>query len=158
MAESCKEADREAAWGGDLSNFRELIGLRGLPFPGDRLRRSGGAKRRGNQTDRPENECIHFQAGLLISSARELSWRHRPNWRRLFVLRPEAGSPEWVQGLRAPGKPALGLVFSEKRAGRPRIQAGPGAELEAAEASNVPLAALHFHTSYTILKLKPYHL
>ena len=37
----------------------------------------------------------------------------------------QIGCPE---GLRAPGKPSLGMVFSEKRAGRPRIQAGPGEE------------------------------
>ena len=38
------------------------------------------------------------------------------------ALHRRDGCPE---GFRAPGKPSLGMVFSEKRAGRPRTQAGP---------------------------------
>ena len=47
---------------------------------------------------------------------------------------PKLVRPPRSRGLRAPEKPALGPVFSEKRAGRPRFE----------ELSNVPLAALSF--------------
>ena len=56
-----------------------------------------------------------------LCSARELSLRHRPNWRKLLVLRPEAGSPVEVQEAKSPGE-----------------------ELESEELSNVLFAALNF--------------
>ena len=56
---------------------------------------------------------------------------------------PKPVRPPRSRGLRAPEKPALGLVFSEKRAGRPRKKS-PGEELESEELSNVLLAALSF--------------
>ena len=61
-----------------------------------------------------------FWLALGFSNVRKLSLR-LPNYRRkLFVVVFEPVRQVRVQGLRAPGKPALGLVFSEKRAGRPR--------------------------------------
>ena len=47
-----------------------------------------------------------FRSVCQVFFARELSWRHRPNWRTLFVLRPRAGSPEGVQGPSGPRRRA----------------------------------------------------
>ena len=60
----------------------------------------------------------------------------------------QEGCPE---GLRAPGKPALGPVFSEKRAGRPRIQAGPLAQSSRPRRSRTsppppPKSSLFYHS------------
>ena len=61
-----------------------------------------------------------FWLALGFSYARKLSLRLSSYRRKLFVVVFEPVRQVRVQGLRAPGKPALGLVFSEKRAGRPR--------------------------------------
>ena len=68
--------------------------------------------------------------------ARELAWRHIPNWRRLFVLRPEAGSPEWVQGASSARKLIQWINFSE---GGP---VGPGSR----SSRTFPLQRLFFHS------------
>ena len=105
------------------------------PFPGDRLRRSSGAKRRAKAGQRRGRK----QAGKYVwekTNARSACFL--PRLCPAFALpgnslcdidqtggdclfyRPKPVRPPRSRGLRAPEKPALGLVFSEKRAGRPR--------------------------------------
>ena len=118
------------------------------PFPGDRLRRSSGAKRRAKAGQRRGRK----QAGKYIwkkTSARSACFL--PRLCPAFALpgnslgdMDQTDGDCWFDGpkpfrqdggpeeLRASEKPALGLAFSEKRAGRPRFE----------ELSNVSLAAL----------------
>ena len=161
-----------------------MIGYRLPPFPGDRLRRSSGAKRRAKagqrrgrkQADRYDGISQTWLSACFLprlcpafalpgnslddigqTGGDCLFYGSKPvcqNGSRGFE-RPENLPLGWFsaksgpegpsvrrRGLAAPEKPALGLVFSEKRAGRPRKKS-PGEELESEELSNVFLAALN---------------
>ena len=121
--------------------------------------RGAGESRRNGRLFNPRRIFRLFSPAPLpcLCSARELAWRHQPNWRRLFVLRPEAGSPDWVsRGASSArktcpwaGNPGLrpAQANSEKRAGRPRIQAGPLAKSSRARSSRTfPLQLLVSHS------------
>ena len=121
--------------GGDLSGFRVLMEWGSLPFPGDRLRRSSGAKRRAKAGQRRGRKQVEW---ALVISPTCFSACFLPRLCPAFALpgnslddigqtdgvclfyAPKPVRPPRSRGLRAPEKPALGLVFSEKRAGRPR--------------------------------------
>ena len=121
------------------------------PFPGDRLRRSSGAKRRakaGQRRGRKQAEWalvipqMYFPACFLprlcpafALPGNSLDDIGQTGGDCLFYV-PKPVRPPRSRGLRAPEKPALGLVFSEKRAGRPRKKSS-GEELESEELSNV---------------------